>query len=349
MRTLRLLGSNAETPDEELMTWLAAGRQEALGPLYSRYAGLVFNLAAQSLDRPTAEEIVQDVFLAIWRRVETFDAQRGAFRPWLLQIAHNRVLNELRRRSRRPRVEPPRSRGDTSDFDDGDPLRDLADGDPLPDEAAWHRLRDLAVFDALFELPPNQRQALDLAFFEDLSHQQVASTLNVPLGTAKSRIRAGLHSLRGKLAPVVAALALAGTLAGLGVRYQGEQAALERDERALALVPSSDTQAIRVTAASGADEVTHGTYRGRPGSPIAIMTFSFFAAPPAGQTYQAWVRHDGTWMTLGAFQPDPGGSARLIAEGSAFTALPDAIVVTVEPATGSASPTGPAVIAWPDH
>src|ERR671932_132368 len=87
--------------DEELMRLLAGGRQEALGPLYSRYAPLIFGMAAQSLDRSGAEEIVQEVFLAVWRQAATFDPALGPFRPWVLQIAHFRILNELRRRGRR--------------------------------------------------------------------------------------------------------------------------------------------------------------------------------------------------------------------------------------------------------
>src|SRR3954447_13246714 len=88
-----------ERTDEELMQQLAAGAQEALGPLYSRYARLIFHLAVRSLNRPAAEEIVQDVFLAVWCGAATFDPARGAFRPWVLQITHFRILNELRRRS----------------------------------------------------------------------------------------------------------------------------------------------------------------------------------------------------------------------------------------------------------
>ena len=83
--------------DEELMIQLAAGRQDALGPLHGRYASLIYNMAAQTIGGATAEEIVQDVFVAVWRKAGTFDPSRGSFRSWVLRIAHLRVLNELRR------------------------------------------------------------------------------------------------------------------------------------------------------------------------------------------------------------------------------------------------------------
>src|SRR5690348_7432285 len=91
--------------DEQLMVELAGGRPDALGALYSRHSRLVFYLALQSLDRPAAEELVQEVFLAIWRGAASFDPEQGSFRPWLLRLAHWRILNELRRRHRRPQVQ----------------------------------------------------------------------------------------------------------------------------------------------------------------------------------------------------------------------------------------------------
>src|SRR4030095_17110659 len=120
--------ANSDTSDEELLQQLAAGQQEALGPLYSRYARLIFHLAARTLDRPAAEEIVQDVFWAVWRRASTFDPGKGAFRPWVLQIAHNRILNALRQRRRRPQLEPD---------PDGLPVADLPDDGTEPAETVW--------------------------------------------------------------------------------------------------------------------------------------------------------------------------------------------------------------------
>ena len=89
--------SDPSLSDEDLMSQLAAGRQEALGPLHGRYASLIYNVAAQSIGGATAEEIVQDVFVAVWRKAGSFDPARGSFRAWVLRIAHHRVLNELRR------------------------------------------------------------------------------------------------------------------------------------------------------------------------------------------------------------------------------------------------------------
>jgi RNA polymerase sigma factor (sigma-70 family) len=216
--------------DETLMHQLASGRQEALGPLYSRYAARIFRLAAQSLSRPAAEEVVQDVFLTIWRKAAAFDPKRGAFQPWIYQIAHFRILNELRQQRRRPV---------TDQEPDGLGMAELADPDPDPHETVWREEQRAALRSAIEALPPAQRRALDLAFFEDLSHQQVAAELGVPLGTTKTRIRAGLQKLRASVSPLVAAFVVAVLAASLGIRYYNDQVARARDERALALVTSS--------------------------------------------------------------------------------------------------------------
>jgi RNA polymerase sigma-70 factor, ECF subfamily len=179
--------------DEELMGQLAAGRQDALGLLHGRYATLVFNLAARALDRATAEEVVQDVFVSVWRKASTFDPSRGTFRAWVLQIAHFRVINELRRRGRRPRVERD---------PEGLRLASVPEPGPGPAEAVWREHRRAAVRAAVEALPPRQRIALSLAFLDDLTHEQVAACLNLPLGTTKSRIRAGINALRTRLAPL---------------------------------------------------------------------------------------------------------------------------------------------------
>lgn len=324
--------------DEELMAHLAEGHEEALTPLHTRYAGLVFGIVAQSLDRSAAEEITQDVFLTLWQKAHTYDPARGRVRPWLLQIAHARVLNELRRRGRRPQLVPD---------PDETHLGSIADGAPLPEEVAWRDYRREAIAAAVDALPAPQRQALSLAFFEDLTQQQVAAYLGLPLGTAKTRIRTGLQRLRVSLLPIVAAvtLLLGGGLTALGLRIQQQQALLQRQERALGTVASSNATAARLTAAQGVAAATHSTYRTAPGADLAIMTFSNFAPAPPGQGYQAWARLGDDWRSLGVIALDDEGHALVIVDQPGGL-VPQALEVTLEPAGGSSAPTGPVIVAW---
>jgi len=323
-------------PDAGLMRQVADGSAEALGLLHRRFARLIFGLALPTLDRAAAEDLVQEVFLAVWRNARRFEPERGTVRAWVLQITHFRLLNELRRRSRQPEVVPD---------PEGLVLASLPASDPGPAEATWEQHRRAVLKSALDELPPPQREALSLAFLDDLTHEQVAAELGLPLGTAKTRIRAGLLKLRSTLGPQWAALVAICLLAAVGIRYRSEHATLARYDRALSLVTSSDSVNLRLGPAPGTAEATHARYRGRPGAGIAVVTFSEFSPAPAGQIYQAWARHGATWTSLGTGSPDAGG-ARLIAESPALAALPDALEVTLEPRTGSAAPSGRVVVAW---
>jgi len=326
--------------DEALMRDLAGGQQEALGPLYSRYASLVFHLCVQSLDRPAAEELVQEVFLTMWRGASSFDASQGAFRPWLLRLTHWKILNELRRRRRRPA-----EAGQTGQ-DGEEPFEYVADEEPGPEERAWQSEHERIVKSAVESLPPKQRQAVSMAFLEDMTHEQVASALDVPLGTAKTRIRSGLQILRAQLMPVAASLLGLG-LALVGFRYVQSQIALDREERALILATTSDLAPLRLTpAASDVPAGAHANYRGRAGNRLAILTVEALPNTPAGRTYQAWVRHADHWTSLGTFSPQPDGSSHLIAEAPELATAPDSIEITLEPNGGSHTPTGPVVLAW---
>ncbi len=323
--------------DEELVAQLVARNAEALKPLHGRYAPLIYHMASQTLDSSTAEEIVQDVFLAVWRKADTFDPSRGAFRPWLLQIAHFRILNELRRRSRRPRL---------AEDNDGDLSEELPDDSAEPIESAWYAYRRDAIRAAVNNLPPQQRQALSLAFFEDLTHDQVAATLELPLGTVKTRIRAAMHTLRTHLAPLGIAVALIGLIGLLGIRYQAQEQAYLRDQAALLMVTLSDSTATHVPPAAGVPPETHGSYRSRLGSPVAVLALHNFPKAPEGKIYQGWVLYQGRWISLGTVLPDANGNAVLIAQDPGLAAAPEAIQVTVEPADGSPIPTGPVEITW---
>jgi RNA polymerase sigma-70 factor, ECF subfamily len=177
-------------PDEELVSQLAAGRQEALDQLQERYAAVLTSLASRQLDRPSAEEIVQDVFLSVWQHAQSFDPRRGTFRPWMFQIARRRIINELRRRRSRPQLELD---------SEGVRLSGLVDDAPEVAEQVAGDERRSVVRCALRVLPQSQRDAVAMAFLEELTHEEVACALRVPLGTTKTRIRSGLLKLRVEL------------------------------------------------------------------------------------------------------------------------------------------------------
>ena len=182
-----------EAADEALMAQLAAGDDQPIVSLMVRYAPRVLTLAMTAVDRSSAEEIVQEVFTAVWRSAKSFDPAKGTFRDWVLQIARNHIANELRRRQRRP-----------NSHCSADELtwNNAAEFGPEPPELVWREMRRQALHAAVDALPPKQRQALSLAFFDELSHQQVATMLDVPLGTAKTRIRTALTSLKHQLTPL---------------------------------------------------------------------------------------------------------------------------------------------------
>src|SRR5262245_19930501 len=334
----RRMSSKGHGPsDEELMCQVAGGSAEALGLLHRRFARLILGVAAHTLDRAAAEDLVQEIFLEVWRNAERFDPERGTVRSWVLQIAHFRLLNELRRRSRRPEIVPD---------PEGLVLAGLPADEPGPAEARWQQHRRAVIQAALNELPRPQREALRRAFLDDLTHEQVAAELDLPLGTAKTRIRTGWKKLRGTLGPHWPALAALCLVSSFGIRYQAEHATLTRFDRALSMVTASDSVNLQMGAVGGTPEATYARYRGRPGASIAVVTFSAFPPAPAGETYQAWVRHGATWTSLGTVRPDAGGSARLIVENAALAVLPDGLQVTLEAGTGSDTPSERVIVAW---
>jgi RNA polymerase sigma-70 factor (ECF subfamily) len=168
---------------------VARGDETALAQLYDRLSPLAYGLAlriAGSAD--LAEDAVQEAFLRVWRRAERFDPGRGGPRPWFLRLVRNLVIDHLRARGSRDRTET-RS---------ADPV---GTGDPeRPDEAAARSERAAHVREALAELPQEQRRAIEIAYFEGLSHSEIAARENTPLGTVKTRIRDGVLKLRAHLA-----------------------------------------------------------------------------------------------------------------------------------------------------
>jgi RNA polymerase sigma-70 factor (ECF subfamily) len=314
--------------DEELIHQVAAGDSEAIKVLHTRYVGLVFHVATQSLGAGAAEDLVQDVFVQLWRRASTYDPARGPFRPWLLQIVHFRIINELRSRSRRPELAP----------DEPELLSDWADPSPTPPENAWQEYRKAAVRRAVDRLPPAQRQALSLAFFDELSHDQVAEVLKIPLGTAKTRIRAALLRLRGILVSLVAIGILVGAGGSLWLIR-------EKEHRALSLVTSSHAVEHRLVPNPGDTSGIHGWYRYRPGFPTAVLALHLFPRPAPGVVYQGWVRVGTGWISVGTAVPDSEGNAVVVTEGMAFVSDPLEVEVTRERGAQE-TPRGPILIRW---
>lgn len=178
----------AEPEDDDLMQGVARRDPAALVALYDRHGRVAFALAFRVLDdAATAEEAVQDAFLQVWRRAASFDAARGgSVRSWLLTIVHNRAIDARRRRGR--------SRTDTG--------LEIAEGaltaPDVWDDVARGLERD-EVRVAVDALPEEQRRAVELAYFEGLTHREIAVRTGTPLGTVKGRLRLGLQRLRASL------------------------------------------------------------------------------------------------------------------------------------------------------
>jgi RNA polymerase sigma-70 factor (ECF subfamily) len=151
-----------------------------MADLYDRYSGIVYGVALRVLgDTTAAEDVLQEVFLQLWRRPQAFDPDRGKLAPWLAVIARNRAIDVLRRR----------------------PLEDdiaelpISTGVDLEDTAG-RRLAVEKVRGVLTGLPQEQRKALEMAFFEGLTHTEIAAKTGEPLGTIKTRIRTALVAVR---------------------------------------------------------------------------------------------------------------------------------------------------------
>jgi RNA polymerase sigma-70 factor (ECF subfamily) len=188
------LGRIGETPhtsptqEIQLIQRMAAGDENALGELYDRWRNIVFALAARIVgDARDAEEVLEDAFWQAWRQAPRYDASRGTVGTWLLTIARSRALDRVRAQSRRLPVD---ERLDAES--ELEPERDS--GEPL--ERADER-RIVRV--ALDELPKEQRQTLELAYFEGLSQSEIAKRTGEPLGTIKTRMRLALRKMRERL------------------------------------------------------------------------------------------------------------------------------------------------------
>jgi RNA polymerase sigma-70 factor (ECF subfamily) len=180
----------SSTDDDALVARVAEGEAHALRSLYERCSTRAFTVAYGVLmNRGEAEDVLQETFLQVWRQADRFDARRGGALAWIVTIARSRAIDRLRARGAADRAvasarEEPRE-----------------SSNPSPSRVVEHEELRRRVSDAMAELPPEQRRALELAYFRGLSQSEIAEELGDPLGTVKTRIRLGLGKLATLLGP----------------------------------------------------------------------------------------------------------------------------------------------------
>jgi len=173
----------AVPPDAILVSAIASGDESAMGQLYDRYSPIVYSIALRVLgDAGMAEDLLQEIFMQLWRNPAAFDSNRGAMAPWLAAITRNRAIDWLRKR--RPET----------------PVADVALSIE-PDLAYKAEIAQSVgkIRSMLDNMPVTQRSVLEMAYFEGLTHSEIAAKTGQPLGTIKTRIRSGLLALRTAL------------------------------------------------------------------------------------------------------------------------------------------------------
>jgi RNA polymerase sigma-70 factor (ECF subfamily) len=185
------LGGMEAPADGSLLRLMAAGDEQALVVLYDRWHALVHATAVRIVhQRDEVHDVVEETFWQAWRQAARFDPERGSVQTWLLTIARSRALDRVRA-VRRLREEP--LDGENAEVT----AQAAAEGDPAMDAEA--RERRARVIAALAELPPEQREVLELGYFSGLSQSEIAERTGQPLGTVKTRMRLAMQKLRGRL------------------------------------------------------------------------------------------------------------------------------------------------------
>jgi RNA polymerase sigma-70 factor (ECF subfamily) len=183
------MGTGAPDAAVRLLRDVARGDRDAFARFYDLHAALVHTFALRILrERGEAEEVVQDVFLQVWRQAESYSTDRGTPEAWLITMTRSRGIDKLRSRRRRDEMVRP--------ADNPDRLPEPA----VPESAAGSAEARATLGGALADLPAAQRSVLELAYFDGLTQSEIAARLGEPLGTVKTRMRSGLERLRGALA-----------------------------------------------------------------------------------------------------------------------------------------------------
>lgn len=171
--------------DEDLMSLVQGGNSDAFAVLYDRHGRSAYSLAYRMMgERQAAEDLVQDVFLRLWRSTASYRADRGSVRTWILTIVHNRGVDQLRSLSTRRRTQ--------------DKVEASAETSQ-PSEAfteTWRNSQKDAVREALKTLPPEQLKVLEMAYFSGYTHIEISEMMELPLGTVKGRMRLGLKKIK---------------------------------------------------------------------------------------------------------------------------------------------------------
>ena len=188
--------SGAAAEDRQLLGRMAAGEDAALGLLYDRYSGSLYGVAYRIVgERVDAEEVVLEAFSQAWREAAGFRSERGSVIAWLTMIGRSRAIDLVRARGRRARLV------DSATAADPDRTPGMGGETPDPSAALSTSERARQVNEALAVLSVPQRQAIQLAYYEGLSHSEIAERLQEPLGTVKTRVRLAMQKLKEALRP----------------------------------------------------------------------------------------------------------------------------------------------------
>jgi RNA polymerase sigma-70 factor (ECF subfamily) len=175
-----------ETHWQPYVQRIATGDESALAALYDESSQLVYSMVLRILRNPLdADEVTLEVYFQVWRTAQSYNEGRGSVGAWLVMLARSRAIDRLRSRGAQEGLEEPQKA-----------YVETGSAAPLPDQEAEISLQRRRVLSALEALPPEQREALELAFFLGFTHGELAERLNQPLGTVKTRIRKGMIRLR---------------------------------------------------------------------------------------------------------------------------------------------------------